>query len=313
MGKANIWDADWEVSKELAGRLIFGQFPQLAGKPLRLLGYGWDNTVYAVGNEFTFRFPRRKIAVNLLEMEGRILPQLEEYIDIPYSKPLFFGQASEDFPSPFLGYTYLEGTFPIGLTDEQRLRSASSLARFLKGLHAFPVAVARAQGAQQDHRNLIDIASRKERMLGFLGELKVHLTADEVRVIESYLRQITLDQASPREVFMHGDLHFKNMLVDGTGGISGIIDWGDMNIGHPGCDLNIAYSFVPPQARAAFFQEYGAVDEETKILARMIAVYIPMLILIQSISDNDESTAKEAKAVIFRALIDEDSGQEMMD
>ena len=81
------------------------------------------------------------------------------------------------------------------------------------------------------------------------------------------------------------------MLVDDNGNLSGIIDWGDVNIGHPACDLSIAYSYLPPASRADFYDIYGEVDEETKILARMIAVYIPMLIFMQAIDDKDEAIA----------------------
>ncbi|MGK5507695.1 phosphotransferase [Brevibacillus formosus] len=61
-----------------------------------------------------------------------------------------------------------------------------------------------------------------------------------------------IDRISTREVLLHGDLHVKNMLVDEAGQISGIIDWGDLNVGHPGADLNVVYSFLPAQAASHF-------------------------------------------------------------
>jgi aminoglycoside phosphotransferase (APT) family kinase protein len=94
------------------------------------------------------------------------------------------------------------------------------------------------------------------------------------------------------------------MLVDENGRVSGIIDWGDINIGHPACDLNVVYSFLPPDARSNFFKEYGYVDEQTKMLARLIAIYIPILIMMQAIDDKDERLVDEAKANIKRALAD---------
>ncbi|MCJ8011018.1 aminoglycoside phosphotransferase family protein [Paenibacillus sp. KQZ6P-2] len=305
MGSTNLWDAEWDLPLEMASALIYSQFPQLSSKRIRRLDHGWDNTVYLVGNEYVFRFPRRQVAVSLLEMEGRILPKLADRISIPYSKPVFHGVGNQEYPSPFLGYTYLPGKFPIGLTDEHRCLSISALARFLKGLHAFPVQDAEENGAPHDHRNLTDIASRKEKMLTFLSDLRGHIREEDYRQIEAYLQSLTIDRVEPKEVFLHGDLHFKNMLVDESGQIAGIIDWGDMNIGHPACDLSVAYNFVPPGGREAFFKEYGEVDEETHILARLIAVYIPMLILLQAVTDHNAEIAEEAKANIRRALVDE--------
>ncbi|WP_010268212.1 phosphotransferase [Paenibacillus senegalensis] len=103
---------------------------------------------------------------------------------------------------------------------------------------------------------------------------------------------------------LHGDLHFKNMLVNENGIVSGIIDWGDLSVGHPACDLSVAYSFLPQYARGVFFETYGVADEETKLLARLIAVYIPALILMQAVDDGNEAIATEAKSNIMRALSD---------
>ncbi|WP_199615030.1 phosphotransferase [Paenibacillus alkalitolerans] len=302
MGNSKIWDADWEISEELAQRLIGSQFPQLSSKRIKRLGYGWDNTVFLVEEQYVFRFPRRKVAVDSLRMEGKILPKLKNYISIPYSIPLFFGEGKSDYPAPFLGYPYLSGKFPIGLTDEQHALSATTLAQFIRKLHEFPLQVAQENGLQHDHRNLTDIALRKARMLEFLSDLSIYITEEEHDAITYYLEQLKTERVTERNVFLHGDLHFKNMLVDEDGKISGIIDWGDMSIGHPACDLNVVYSFLPPHARSDFFREYGEADEETKVLARLIAVFIPMLILMQAIDDKDERVANEARANIKRAL-----------
>lgn len=304
MGGSNLWEAEWEVSEDLARKLISAQFPQLAHLKVQRLGCGWDNTVYLVGDEIVFRFPRRKVAIDLLHMEGKLLPLLEAYMPLPYSKPLYFGEKSSEYPAPFLGYPYLTGKFPIGLTDEQRTRSVPILAQFLKSLHAFPVEIANEIGIQHDHRNLTDIASRKNKMLSFLSELSTHIREEDRLAISNYLDQLNVEPVQPRHNFMHGDLHFKNMLVNEQGIVTGIIDWGDMNIGHPACDLNVVYSFLPPDARASFFAVYGDVDEETKRLARLIAVYIPMLIWMQATHDNDAAVADEAKTIIARALAD---------
>ncbi|CAM4060042.1 phosphotransferase [Saccharibacillus endophyticus] len=304
MGGSNQWDAEWEVSEELAHQLISNQFPQLASKRIQKLGHGWDNTVYLVGTEYVFRFPRREVAIHSLTIEKNILPKLKDYCSIEYSLPLFFGEGKYGYPAPFLGYSYLSGEFPIGLTDEQRAVSATTLAVFLKNLHAFPVRIAEENGVRHDHRNLTDIALRKEKMHQFLSNISSHLSEEEYFALANYLKQLSIKKVKPKHTFLHGDLHFKNMLVDKNGKISGIIDWGDINIGHPACDLNVVYSFLPPNARPTFFDVYGEVDEETKLLARLMAIYIPILIMMQAIDLNDLRSIDEAKATIKRALAD---------
>ncbi|MEK3781022.1 phosphotransferase [Paenibacillus sp. FSL R5-0810] len=299
---ANPWDPEWDVSSALVRRLLDRQFPELSAETVERLGHGWDNIVYRIGSDYVFRFPRRRAAVPLLQAEARILPKLSDYITVPYSKPLYFGKESTDYPAPFLGYTHVPGVLPTGLSDAQRARSAQILAQFLKSLHAFPLDTAEAEGVPHDQRNLSDIAGRKERMLGFLPKLSPHLGSETAGELESYIHTITLGRASTQKALIHGDLHYKNMLVDDTGIISGIIDWGDVNVGHPACDLSVAYSFLPPSSRPAFFETYGEVDDETHVLARMLAVFMPMLILLQSIDDRDERNKLEATRTILRAL-----------
>ncbi|NMO98126.1 phosphotransferase [Paenibacillus lemnae] len=304
MGGTNVWDAEWEVNEEQARTLIGRQFPQLSSKQVKPLGWGWDNTVFLIGDEYVFRFPRRTIAVGSIRMEGKLLPKLEAYMTIPYPKPLFYGEASDEYPAPFLGYAYVSGDFPIGLTEERRALSAETLAKFLRRLHEFPVQAALKCGVQQDHRNLTDIAARKVKLEGFLSKVVEHLSPEESGAIEAYINRLQKDRVEAVNALLHGDLHFKNMLVNENGIVSGIIDWGDLSVGHPACDLSVAYSFLPPYARGVFFETYGGADEETKLLARLIAVYIPILILMQAVDDGNEAIAVEAKSNIMRALSD---------
>jgi len=302
MSGTNVWDAEWEISEEQARTLIGRQFPQLSSKRAKRLGWGWDNTVFLIGDEYVFRFPRRTIAVGSIRIEGKLLPKLETYITIPYPKPLFYGDASDEYPAPFLGYAYVSGDFPIGLTEERRALSADTLAKFLRRLHEFPVQEAVKCGVQQDHRNLTDIAARKVKLESFLSKVAEHLSLEEFNVIEAYISRLQKDRVESVNVLLHGDLHFKNMLINEKGIISGIIDWGDLSVGHPACDLSVAYSFLPPSARDVFFETYGGADEEARMLARLIAVYIPMLILMQAVDDGNEAIVSEAKSNIMRAL-----------
>ena len=63
------WHAEHGVDLPLARRLVAAQWPDVDAAALRLLGSGWDNDVYAAG-ELVVRFPRRALAVPLLETEA---------------------------------------------------------------------------------------------------------------------------------------------------------------------------------------------------------------------------------------------------
>jgi aminoglycoside phosphotransferase (APT) family kinase protein len=57
-------------------------------------------------------------------------------------------------------------------------------------------------------------------------------------------------------VWLHGDLHPANILVEG-GRLSGVIDWGDINAGDPACDLSVAWMMLAPAGHGPFRAAYG--------------------------------------------------------
>jgi aminoglycoside phosphotransferase (APT) family kinase protein len=85
------WTAELTVDEQLARRLIGEQFPELAARKARLLAEGWDNTVWLVDETWVFRFPRREIAVPLVERELAVLPHLESALPVTIPAPVFSG------------------------------------------------------------------------------------------------------------------------------------------------------------------------------------------------------------------------------
>ena len=57
------WAAEVTVDEALARRLIGAQFPELELASVRLLGQGWDMTVWLVDEQWVFRFPRREAVI----------------------------------------------------------------------------------------------------------------------------------------------------------------------------------------------------------------------------------------------------------
>jgi aminoglycoside phosphotransferase (APT) family kinase protein len=81
-----------------------------------------------------------------------------------------------------------------------------------------------------------------------------------------------LPAADPSAV-CHGDLHFRQLLVEG-GELGGIIDWVDLCRSDPGVDLQLLWSFLPPAGRVAFLDEYGEVPEHSLLRARLLALFL---------------------------------------
>ena len=58
--------------------------------------------------------------------------------------------------------------------------------------------------------------------------------------------------------WLHGDLHAQNVLVDGAGSITAVIDWGDITGGDPATDLAGIWALFPShQARQRILHAYA--------------------------------------------------------
>lgn len=298
-----IWDPELEFTPAEVCRLIQTQFPELSPATVELVAQGWDNTVYRVNDQYAFRFPRRRIALECLRNEVSILPGIAPLLPVAVPSFRFVGQTTVDSESnvdtvPFTGYPWLQGQPPhrVTLTDEERQTCGLQLAHCLRNLHQITpdsVCIARLP---TDTIGRLDVRLRQPRLHAYLSDLH---RLGEIADLEPYLTiarsASNLDACDryPRSI-VHGDLNFRNFLVH-SGQLSAVIDWGDVHLGHPAVDLAVLHTFLPPLARAAFLAAYGPVDEETLILSRFRALYTTAYILVYALNIGDQRQVEEAR------------------
>ncbi|MFB5189866.1 phosphotransferase [Alicyclobacillus fastidiosus] len=299
------WSEEISVSTELAHQLIERQFPQLAPAAVERVGQGWDNHVFLVNGHLVFRFPRRALGVMCLEEELRCLPQIAKRLSVPVSNPLFIGVASEPYPHPFAGYERLPGN-PVhecAPTRSMRSQHAAEFAAFLRKLHDIPTEEAKRFGASSDVIGRMNLAKRIPQFQDYAHEAReqglIQDVAPLLRLVETLPTSADIEH---RARLVHGDLNFRNFLIDGEGRLQGVIDWGDVHVGHPAVDLAIMYSYVPQEGRALFQSVYGEVDDQTRALARFRAVHTSLYILIYGNDIQDEAQVREARKSIELAL-----------
>jgi len=278
MATARVWDADVEVTAARAAGLIEGQFPELAPARLEPLGEGWDNVAYAVNGQYVFRLPRRKLGAELMAREARVLPRLAPHLPLPIPLPLFVGEPADGYPYPFAGYAQIPGVTACRaeLTDAHRSAVAAPLARSLAALHALPVEDATRAWAPGDDIRRADLAYRVPWLLERMEGMASLLEPGEAAILRERIAAFAgTPQGTGPTCWVHGDLYARHLLVDaGTKQLSGVIDWGDVHLGDRVLDLSIAFSFLPPPARAAFRAVYGeSLDAATWERARFRALF----------------------------------------
>jgi aminoglycoside phosphotransferase (APT) family kinase protein len=281
------WTAEIRVDEELAARLVRAQFR--LGESVRPSSEGWDYVVYRVDDEWTFRFPRRAAVVPGTERELTVLPQLSLPVEIP--KPVHVGRPSHDYPWPFYGAHFISGREAVGLTDGERLALARPLGRALAVLHRTAVDAS----LPDDPIHRADMRVRVPRTRDVLAMLGLEAEP----ILE---RAERLPPPVPTSV-CHGDLHFRQLLVD-DGELAGIIDWVDLCRSDPGVDLQLAWSFFPPEGREDFLDEYGTVDEQSLLRARVLALFLNGILARYARDEGLPAIEEEASSGLMRALVE---------
>lgn len=271
------WVPERVVGPDLARELIEARFPDLRPATVELLGEGFDNTAYRVNGAWVFRFPRRQVAVALIEREMRLLPAIAPRVPLPIPIPEREGRGNEAFPWPFAGYRELRGQTACraSLSAGERAAAAAPIARFLAALHAFPAEEATRLGAPGDELDRTNVPLRVERARAALDELMGQgvLEGSERRGLERALDEAPTSVERAPNTLVHGDLYSRHILLDERRGPAGVIDWGDIHVGDRAVDLAIAPILLPPSAHDAFREAYGFIDADTWRLARFRAVY----------------------------------------
>jgi aminoglycoside phosphotransferase (APT) family kinase protein len=301
---AREWTAEVAVDAALVRRVLGEQFAELELGSVRLLGEGWDNSVWLVDERWVFRFPRRELAVPPVERQVALLPRLAPFLPLAIPQPVFAGRPSEGFRWPFFGTPFLPGREAAGArpSDDARARGARPLAEFLRALHA-PELLA-LDGVDQlpvDPMGRADMALRVPRTRERLDELRGHGLWDAPAKVEVLLEQAAELPPPSGLAVAHGDLHIRHLLIrDGVP--TGVIDWDDLCRGDPAIDLILVWSFLPPAARAAFLAAYGTVRDDQLVRARVLALFLCGSLAVYAHHEGMDELEQEALAGLERTV-----------
>ena len=236
------------IDASLVRRLIAGQFPQWADLPIKPVEFsGWDNRTFHLGEQMTARFPSADEYSKQVEKEQFWLPKLAPLLPLKIPIPLAMGKPGEGYPWHWSVYSWLDGkTASLEGIDDVR-QFASSLAEFLVALQKIDTTGGPMAGAQNFYRGgslaVYDIETRQAiKALGDNPNAKIMTEVWDAALSSTW-------QSSP--VWVHGDIAVGNLLVSG-GQLSAVIDFGQLGVGDPACDLAIAWTFFTGESRDVF-------------------------------------------------------------
>lgn len=270
--------ADVEFDLERVRRLLEQQHPDLAALPLSLADEGWDNVTFRLGRDLALRMPRREAAAALIEHEQRWLRELAPRLPIDVPAPVRLGLPSSDYPYRWSVVPWFEGR--TADVDELQASEAERFGDFLRALHR----EAPADAPRNPHRG-VPLEQRRvvheERMHRLAAATP--LVSDAIRGI--WARALEAPDDAP-DTWIHGDLHPRNMLVNG-GRLRAVIDWGDMAAGDAASDLaSLWMCFETRASRDAVVAQRGGASDATLSRARGWAVLYGVILLETGLVDH---------------------------
>ncbi|KAA5830149.1 phosphotransferase [Saccharopolyspora hirsuta] len=202
---------------------------------------GWDSAARLVGGRWVERWPRRPEVAAQLRREVGLMPWLA--VRLPLAVPVPELVSEEPL---VVRHLLVPGEPP------ERLEAGHgrALGRFLRCLHGCPVSDAVARGVPSSAEVVADRVATAAR---FRADVLPMLTGDQRR---AGLALLDVLPELPAEVLVHGDLGPEHVLGDASG-LTGVIDFGDVNIGDPAVDLSWALHCTPAAFADALAEEYG--------------------------------------------------------
>jgi aminoglycoside phosphotransferase (APT) family kinase protein len=208
------------------------------------------------------------------------------------------GRPTEEYPWPFFGSLLLPGKeiSETGLVGETRLAVALQLAEFLRSLHAIEL----EESLPLDVNGRADMARRvslTHQTLAEIEQLGIWRAPPSVAAILDEAEQL-----GPAELtaVVHGDLHFRQVLVEGER-VTGVIDWVDVCRSDPAIDLSMLWSLLEPSERAGFIETYGKLSDEQLLRARVLAFSLCAALAAQAHAERLVTAEREALAGLGRA------------
>lgn len=289
-----------DTDPPLVSRLLADQFPQWAHLPIeRFESSGTDNAIYRLGEDMAVRLPRIPGGTGTIDKELRWLPKLAPLLPVAISQPLAKGSPGHRYPWHWSVHQWLDGES----VNVERMADSVGLAQDLGGFVAALRRIDVAEGpiAGRDGSRGVPLARRDAATREAIVQLDG--VVDTRAVTAAWEADVRAPTWQRPGVLIHGDLLSGNVLVDGRGRLSAVIDFGCMVVGDPACDVMAAWTLFEAEGREAFRSAIG-VDDATWARGRGWALSFALIALPYYMHTNPVFV-RDARHVIREVLADQ--------
>lgn len=261
------------IDTSLVRTLVSNQFPHwkhLGIKPVAQSG--WDNRTFHLGQDMLVRMPSAPQYTGQVEKENYWLPRLGPSLPLPIPVPLALGRPDEGYPWRWSIYRWIDGDSAAATPPSNLNEFATHLAQFLIALQNINSTNGPLPGPQNFYRGgaLSTYDAQTKQALALLKN-----TIDAAAALKIWQAALTTSWTRT-PVWVHGDISLGNLLVQ-EGRLSAVIDFGQLAVGDPACDLAIAWTLFEGTSRT-IFRTALSLDEETWARGRAWALWKALIV-----------------------------------
>ena len=287
-----------QIDVSLVRRLIDTQFPQWAKLTIKPVEFsGWDNRTFHLGDHMLVRMPSAADYAEQVEKEQRWLPTLAPLLPLPVPEPLAIGEPAEEYPWKWSINRWLPGDAATNTPIANLCDFAYCLAQFLTTLESIDSTGGPLAGQHSFYRGgpltIYDAETRSA-----LSILKDKIDIDTATEVWETALATTWQGPS---VWVHGDISTGNLLVK-EGQLSAVIDFGQLAIGDPACDLTIAWTLFKDESREVF-RKTLSLDADTWARARAWTLWKALIVCAAQPGTNSLELEK-SEQIINEVLTD---------
>lgn len=269
-------DNELVVNQDLVRELLRSQCPQWADLQLKpILSSGTDNALFRLGEDYVVRIPRIEWSLdsvaNGINKEYYWVPKLATSLKTSISEPLFKGCSNESFPWPWSITKWNDGYNPDFEKENEYEQLAIDLACFLNELHSIHLP---EEGPLS--RRGVPLKELDDETKQAINTLSDDMDIKPLAILWEKL--VDTPNWNHQPVWIHGDLLPGNILIQNNR-LSAVIDFADVGLGDPACDLIVAWSLLNSHSRAIFRNHLENIDEHTWQRGQGWALSIALIIL----------------------------------
>jgi aminoglycoside phosphotransferase (APT) family kinase protein len=273
-------------------KLLNRDVQALGALPLRRVRPGgWDNVTYRLGASHTVRLPSAGRYVAQVRRETLALELIAPRLPFEVPRTAATGEPGFGYPYPWSVRHWIDGQPPDRRRHGGLAGFGTQLARYLHALWSLPTDGGPLPGADNFYRggDLRIYAPEVERCLQARGR-----DPDTVTFAAIWREAERACEIAAPTCWLHGDLAAPNMLLR-DGNLAALIDFGQVAVGDPACDLAVFWTLLHGPGRVAFSAALET-DDATWARARGWALWKALLVA------NDRKARPAAAGQAIRTL-----------